>query len=271
MDDLSFANHLKREAASDPYRRKGQRTRDALRLAAIEVLDEVGYHDMRLSDVCERGGVSPASFYQYFDDKREVTLSVVEEFVQFAYQRLFAPPDSSYRDAFAAIAYSNLRWLQVNRANPGLMRCILQLTDGEPEFARDFQRFSHKLHKAIAVGMLRRLNGAEKDLPAALFLAYALGSMMDEVARRAIIHPNISFLSTIEQVGDDEALAEALAVIWHRAIYGRNPNGARHPTSRRLIALVNAAPLATTDTQMPKRTRTGKTARAKKPKQPKSD
>src|SRR5690242_10782142 len=45
---------------------KGQRTRFRLKIAAIAALAEVGYQDLKVSDVCERAEVAQGTFYSYF-------------------------------------------------------------------------------------------------------------------------------------------------------------------------------------------------------------
>ena len=62
---LRYADYLDYQIKNAPKRTKGARTKDALKLGAIKVLDDVGYHAMRLSDICEVAGVSGATFYLY--------------------------------------------------------------------------------------------------------------------------------------------------------------------------------------------------------------
>src|ERR1700712_3561887 len=69
MRFLRYADFLDDRIANEPKRTKGARTRDALKLGAIKMLDSVGYHAMRVSDICDAAGVSGATFYLYFTNK----------------------------------------------------------------------------------------------------------------------------------------------------------------------------------------------------------
>lgn len=221
---LSFADHLQQEAANGAPRRKGERTRHALRIALIDQLDSIGYQNLRLSDVCLKAGISMGSFYAYYADKRMLTLSVVDDFQEFAYQLLFAKADES-RSAFEAICFANRRWLRLVRANFGLMKCVLQLSETEPEFAARYDRISHRLYHAIAVSVIRRRKLPIEHTPALTLVAYALGAMMDELARKLIVTQNAELAKVVADCGaDDDSIAEALAVIWHRALYGTDPD-----------------------------------------------
>jgi TetR/AcrR family transcriptional regulator, transcriptional repressor for nem operon len=234
---ISYIVHLRQQLGDGSGLRKGERTQAKLRIATIEMLDEVGYYGMRQTAICKLAGISPASFYSYYEDKRDITLSVVNSFVDYAYDRLFWTPGSSNRSVFETICFSNRRWIEVVRSNVGLMRCIFQLADSEPEFAARFEKVSHKLHVAVAESLLRRAGAPQTDRPVALLMAYALGSMMDEVARRLIVHSHngLTDLIEVENLSDD-ALAEVLAVIWYRSIYGQDPETLSHDFARRAAA-----------------------------------
>jgi hypothetical protein len=40
-------------------RRKGERTRDRIRLATVALLNEVGYRHLKVADICDRAGSPP--------------------------------------------------------------------------------------------------------------------------------------------------------------------------------------------------------------------
>jgi TetR/AcrR family transcriptional regulator, transcriptional repressor for nem operon len=234
---ISYNAHLRQQLCDGSGLRKGERTQAKLRIATIQLLDAVGYYGMRQTGICNLAGISPASFYGYYKDKRDITLSVVNSFVDYAYDRLFWAPETSKRSVFEAICFSNRRWIEVVRSNVGLMRCIFQLADSEPDFAARFEKVSHKLHVAVAESLLRRAGAPQADRPVALLMAYALGSMMDEVARRLIVHPRNGLTDLIETERlSDDALAEVLGVIWYRSIYGQDPEQLSHDFARRAAA-----------------------------------
>jgi AcrR family transcriptional regulator len=47
--------------------------------AAIEVFSQKGYHSAKVSDITRKAGISIGSFYDYFQNKRDLFIEVVEE------------------------------------------------------------------------------------------------------------------------------------------------------------------------------------------------
>ena len=78
---LRYADYLQHEITHAPKRTKGERTKEALKLGAIRVLDDVGYHAMRVSDLCEVAEVGSATFYLYFENKADITLQVLSDYL----------------------------------------------------------------------------------------------------------------------------------------------------------------------------------------------
>jgi TetR/AcrR family transcriptional regulator, transcriptional repressor for nem operon len=218
---LRYADFLQDQIANAPKRTKGARTKDALKLGAIQVLDEVGYHAMRVSDICDAAGVALATFYLYFTNKSDVTLQVLSEYLEQGVGLLTARGGA--RTAFEAIREANLRWLQVMRANAGLSRCIMQLGDEEPGFRELTHRTNHDWYARIAQSFVRRFPGAVSP-DVALLAAYSLGAMMDEMARKLVVYPDPALLELVGKIApSDEAVADFLTVLWHRALYGAAP------------------------------------------------
>jgi TetR/AcrR family transcriptional regulator, transcriptional repressor for nem operon len=241
LSQMSFLHHLKSALAAKPELRKGDRTREKLRMAAIEVLDDVGYVAMRQSDICRRAEISPGNFYKYYNDTRELMLALVSEYLDFAGDRLFAPKQELGNDPFKAFVHSNLHWIRLARANPGLTRCILQLNDQEPGFQARYFQASFTMHNAIATGAIRRLGGEASDHPLALFVTYGLGAMMDETVRMLFVHQPKELKRAAKTVGDDLALAETLSIIWYRAIYGKDPQSIETNAAARWVKLGSGA------------------------------
>jgi AcrR family transcriptional regulator len=57
----------------------GAKTLRALRSAAIELIAEHGYEAMNLRMLANKVGLTPASFYRYFENKQQLLFSLVEE------------------------------------------------------------------------------------------------------------------------------------------------------------------------------------------------
>ncbi|WP_380916248.1 TetR/AcrR family transcriptional regulator [Sphingomonas canadensis] len=221
---VRYADYLEYMIEVAPKRTKGERTKDMLKFGAIKVLDEVGYHAMRVSDICEAAGVAAATFYLYFENKEQVTRVVLAEYLDAAMKMMAVRPEG--KGAFAAIRASHLKWIEVMYANAGLMRCILQLGDE----VEDFRDLAHAANKAwyerIAQSVIRDHPAGVAPRDVVLLSAYALGGMMDELARKLVIHPDPALVELKGRVAPANAdLADFLAVLWYQALYGRVPEG----------------------------------------------
>jgi AcrR family transcriptional regulator len=230
-----YADFLEHQIAKAPKRTKGERTKDALKLGAIKVLDEVGYHAMRVSDICDAAGVAGATFYLYFENKSDITLKVLTDYLETGITLLSGRQRA--KTPFEAIRGANLRWLKVVRANAGLVRCIMQLGDEEPGFRELVHRTNRIWYERIASSVVRRFPQGAVSPKVALLAAYSLGAMMDEMARKLVVHPDPQLVELIEEIAPtDEEIADVFTVLWHQALYGAPPKGADIGPAARAIA-----------------------------------
>jgi AcrR family transcriptional regulator len=233
---VPFAEILRRQQREAGKRRKGERTRDRLKLAAVQVLEERGFLNLRVTDICKRAKVSPAAFYLYFNNKQEVTVEVLTEFLHQTFK--LTGSEGSARPLFESIYDANLIWASSVRANAGLMRCLLQLGDQVPEFKRLNSRLNHEWFVYVTDRLLRRFPKTRIDDKSLLLAVYALGGMMDELSSKVLVAREEYLQPVIEAVAPtDEALAEFLSVLWYRALFGSEPTRLRYPSSRELLKL----------------------------------
>lgn len=230
---LSFIDYLETGLREAPPKQKGLRTRERLKIATAKVLEEKGYHAMRVSDVTECAGVAEGSFYVYFKDKTEASLTVLTSLLEdFFKLHLDGAPE---RTPFDSIRYANRQWIAVSRANAGLMRCIFQLGDQEPEFARLSQGANRTWYERVANSISRKQHGlAERP---ALLLAYMLGAMMDELVRKLIVYPDPYFHIVLEELkAGDETVADAASLIWLRVLHPDAPRPTKLPAAASTLA-----------------------------------
>ena len=106
---LNFRAFLEQKLESSGKIPKRERTRERLRIATIQVLDERGYQAMRAIDVTEAAGLAEGSFYVYFKSKVDITVDILETyFLEFlslagASERVF-PSSSNWRAAWRSVA-----------------------------------------------------------------------------------------------------------------------------------------------------------------------
>lgn len=233
----SYTEHLAIQLAEAPPKRKGERTRARLELAAAQVLAEVGFHAMRISDITTTAGVSEGLFYSYFSDKLDISLVVLGGFLESLQDT--GPMPQGRKNPFSVIRHANLSWIHKVHANAGLMRCIFQLTDEEQKFAALVHATNRTWYERVASSVVRHHPDGAVNTDAALFAAYALGGMMDELMRRLVVYPDQAFADFLATTAaDKEALADALAVIWLRVLYpGLSPPNELKPLAAALAAI----------------------------------
>jgi TetR/AcrR family transcriptional repressor of nem operon len=234
-----FATTLRQRQKDAGVRRKGERTRDRLKVAAVQVLEERGYLALRVSDICKRARVSTAVFYLYFKNKEEITLEVLTEFVHET-GRLVGVSGTE-RTLFESMCQANLQWASSVRANTGLMRCLLQLSDQVPEFKKLNEKLNHEWFVHVTQRLVSRFPNVRVDKDALLLAVYALGGMMDDISRKILVDRDEHLQQVIWSIAPtDEALAEFLAVLWYRALFGSDPPLVHHACSRELLSLRSA-------------------------------
>jgi AcrR family transcriptional regulator len=213
---LSYVEFLQKRLKSDPPAQKGMRTRERLKIATAKVLDQRGYHAMRVADVTGQAKVAEGSFYVYFKDKKDASLAVLTAMFDEFFD--IVGKNDGEHSPLASIRRTNRRWIALCRANAGLMRCILQLADEDPDFAKLANGVNRQWYERVTHSITRRRRGLEHE--PALFAVYLLGAMMDELVRKIIIYPDTEFLALVKELKmDDDAIADAASVVWVRVLY----------------------------------------------------
>jgi TetR/AcrR family transcriptional regulator, transcriptional repressor for nem operon len=212
----SFLEHLETRLAAQTGMPKRERTRERLRIATVQVLNERGYEDMRTLTITEQAGLSEGLFYVYFKSKVDITLSILREFhLEFLELNTLSQPQAS---AFQVIQAANRRWVKVAFANPGLMRCIFQAGDEVPEFASLLSKINKEWYARVLHSVQRRkskMGNRKSMLP-----LYMLGGMMEELIRKLVVYPDPEFLAVVRENGaDHDAIADAATMIWYRVLY----------------------------------------------------
>lgn len=239
-ETVSFRDWVANKQKSVGLRRKGERTRDRIRLCTVELLNEVGYRDLKLTDICKRAKISPPVLYLYFESKEALVQEILVEFLQEFMNRAAS---AGARSPFQAMYDANLQWIRSARANAGLMRCLLQFSEAQGDFAELFARESHEWNLRITASIIRRFPAADREQAQVHFIVEALGGMMDDITRRLFADSDEHLTDVVSSFASkDEDLARALTTLWHRALYCMDPPKAEAPPlAPRLLAAAQAA------------------------------
>lgn len=209
---------------------KTAQTRLRLMLALTAVLEEGDIHTLRVADCVARAGLAHGTFYRYWDDAGAAAQEVLSDFMATITARRPALPRGTALPA--RIIAANRYYVRVYRLNAGLMRCLMQLGNMRPEFARIGQAANVALAERVVRAWLREDPGAA-TLPRAEMMARALAciAMVEGVLRDRHVRSPMEPLATMA----DDAVADLLSDGWYRLLFGRPPPEAVAPSPRRRV------------------------------------
>jgi AcrR family transcriptional regulator len=192
-------------------------TYESLLRAAGELIGSRGYHDVTVDDIRRAAGVSRATFYFYFRNKRHIFMKLSDSVMNEMYE--VAGRHYPEKDEYSRIILANIAYLSVWARRTKIVGefFALSLVDGEIReiYGRHRRRFEDRI-----AGRLSRLMESNRIPPCdPVLLAAALSSMVEFFAFR--------FFATHEEVSVDRyAFNDAVALLsesWYRAVYGRTP------------------------------------------------
>lgn len=213
---LAFAEVL--AVAAGAAVRKSERTRLRLLAAvAANLAGGRGFEALRVADVVAAASLAHGTFYRYFPTLPAAVEATVGAFAQHLAAVLAeargGAPGTRRRVEAATLAY-----VRLVRANPGLMRCLLDPSPAAAGFRAHFQALNRAWNGRVAEALARRRRGARRS--ALLARAYALGGMVDEFLAQLYVRPDPALTGLAR---DEAAVARLLSELWWLGAYGRLP------------------------------------------------
>lgn len=135
-----------------------ERSREAIRRAAIEELAEVGYGAMTIESIAHRAGVGKATIYRHWRGKLDLLASVLETLKQ----DVMKPTEGTARERIAAL----LAALAAHLRDSDLAACLPALISAAryDDAVRDFQReFSRGARQALVELIVEGIAAGEFD------------------------------------------------------------------------------------------------------------
>lgn len=160
---------------------KGERRKLKLLLAAAEILQEGGYHKMRIADIVKKAKVARGTFYIYFKDKSDIALQVLSDFrAQMLSSRGI---NMSGKDWRSKVYLTNLYYAEVYQMNAGLQQAFYQFVDEADEFRRMRQEKEREWVERLFRAFLRNfdLDPTEVDRDSVLRRLHALRAMAERI------------------------------------------------------------------------------------------
>lgn len=216
---------------------RGRKAREKLKQAAQVVLEQVGYHRMRVTDVTGEAGVAAGLFYHYFPDLRSLTLEVLEDFVARSLDIEAIERGVPRGDWYERMLAHNRLVAAGYAERPGLTRCLLQLADEDPGFSQLLRRnFIEQLSWLVKL-MPRLFPAAELSGHQALMVVYTLAGMGEAVLRDYYVNREPALVAEPLQV---EEMAELLTVMFYRGLFLQNPPPEKLSYTRNLQYMVRS-------------------------------
>lgn len=204
-----------------PVRRaKGEQARANLKAAAITVLERDGYHQMRITAVTAEAGVAAGLFYHYFPDLKSLTVEVLTDFMARFESVLEIEKGVRKGEWFERILAHNRVVVENYVQHPGIMRCMVQVSDEQPEFAELWRKSFYWQLELLVELMPKLFPQAQLSPVEARAVVYALGGIGETLLRDYYIAktPELRALD----LSQDE-MAEWLAVMFYRGLFLENP------------------------------------------------
>lgn len=199
---------------------KGEKARAKLKAAALVVMEQVGYHRMRITDVTAEAGVASGLFYHYFKDLKTLTLEVLNDFIAHSLQLEDIEKDVPKGDWFERmLAHSRLA-TQAYAERPGIMRCLLQLADEDEDFSSLLRKNFMQQLGWLAKQMPKLFPEAAMSEHQAMMIAYTLAGTGETVLRDYYINREPVLL---QQTLTIDEMAELISVIFYRGLFLENP------------------------------------------------
>lgn len=193
---------------------------EAIAEAAHALIKEIGYPDLTVDDVIRRAGVSRASFYFYFQNKKHLLIhlasSVMDELYEVAGRHY--PEEGQY----SRIVLANVSYLDVWRREAAVLGQFFALSLVDREVAEIYGGYRERFEARIRERIGRLLEQGRIPPSNPTVLAGALSAMVEFSAFRHFVTDDSIGHSTVTF----EELVRQLSEAWYRAVYGTDaPDG----------------------------------------------
>jgi TetR/AcrR family transcriptional regulator, transcriptional repressor for nem operon len=99
----TVSGDAKEKIADAKVRKRSNKSRDALLMAAMQLFWERGYGETGMNDVLSLSGVSAGSMYHFFKTKQDLILGVLDRLAEIMYPALLAPIWEAEKDPIERI------------------------------------------------------------------------------------------------------------------------------------------------------------------------
>lgn len=232
---ISYSDYLESQAQREPLR-SAARTNKQVRAAAARVLERLGFHRMRVSDICKEAKIAQGTFYLHFTDLEHVAQAVLNEFVDMMLQ---TQPKERAEDPYDYVK-SMVEWFfQAFQANVGLYKSLIQLSGEHAAFSQIWDRWNKSMVLSSAEELKRRGAAAGVKDDVLHLTLYLVGGLLDQTLYAIYAFHRSPDLERV--AGEPQHLIEIIAVLWHRSLFGCDPDPSKLSTVARHLPSLPAA------------------------------
>jgi AcrR family transcriptional regulator len=199
---------------------KGKIARAKLRAAGLIVMERVGYHRMRITDVTAEAGVASGLFYHYFKDLKSLTLDVLQDFVSHSLHLDDIEKDVPKGDWYERMLAHNRLVVLAYAERPGIMRALLQLADEDEDFSALLRKNFVQQLSWLTRQMPKLFPDANMSEHQAMMVVYALAGTGETILRDYYINHEPVLRDKDLNV---EEMAELITVMFYRGLFLENP------------------------------------------------
>ena len=213
---------------------KGEKARAKLMAAALVVMEQVGFHKMRITDVTREAGVASGLFYHYFKDLKSLTLEVLGDFVSHSLRIDTIEKDVPKGDWYERMLAHNRLVIASYSERPGIMRCLLQLADEDEDFSRLLRKNFIEQLGWLSKQMPKLFPAAAMSEHQAMLVVYTLAGTGETILRDYYINREPILR---EKELDIDEMAELITMIFYRGLFLENPPAEKLGYTANLIAM----------------------------------
>ncbi|MEQ8902565.1 MAG: TetR/AcrR family transcriptional regulator [Roseovarius sp.] len=194
---------------------KGQRTAQAIRIAACHLLEHCAPQDLTIAAICREAGIANGTFYLYFPDQAQLLDDLLQGFASFLQTRMI---DAGHTHPDAPMRAATEAYVTLFEVNRGLMKCLIHHLYAFPAARAAFHRLNRDWIATVVRATRRRhaREGCDTLSEAELTRrAYALGGMTDHYLSSLHLsaEPGLVAVST-----DRAAVIGTLTTLWERGL-----------------------------------------------------
>lgn len=216
---------------------RGEKAREKLKQAAMQVLERTGYHKMRIADVTGQAGVAAGLFYHYFPDLKSLTLEVLGDFVAASRDIQQIEKGVPKGDWYERMLAHHTLIVKAYAEHPGMMRCLLQMADEDEDFSRLLREHFIQQLNWLVKQTPKLFPDAELDEQQALMVVYTLSGMGETLLRDYFVNREPALTASDMSVGE---ITELLTVMLYRGLFLQNPPAEKLHYTRNLQQMVKS-------------------------------